>query len=260
MSRLWNAVTAAVVVSVGLVLTGCSDVTGAANTTAQEAALERALTRWRTTGSASYSFKSTISCYCTLDYRAPKTVTVRNGAIVSVADRVTGAAEPIGGGRLPIDSLFALVRDALADRPFTSNDVVRTMIASFNDGSSSGGPTTDGALHNSVFTAFTVLYRVSAPLRMPGQHASRSGREKSRPSSMHGPARPIRSTFVSRWIRCSSSCGRKRSIALPGLRSHSIRSSATRHAWRIVVERSTAGPSFSLTACGRCHEHPEQIA
>ncbi len=100
----------------GLLLGACAGITGGAEPTASEIALERALARWRAVERVNYSFKSTISCFCTSDFRAPKTVRVQNGVVVSVVDRATGTPEA-PGNRPPIDSLFALVRRELAERP-----------------------------------------------------------------------------------------------------------------------------------------------
>ncbi len=110
------AVTTTLAVTCGLLLAACSGMTDAAVPTSDEVALDQARARWRERGSLNYSFKSVIDCYCNLEIRAPKTVTVRNGVVVSVADRVTGAVDA-SGKRLAIDSMFALVRRELALRP-----------------------------------------------------------------------------------------------------------------------------------------------
>lgn len=100
----------------GLVLAACSGITGAAKPTAAEVAFERALARWRSAGMSSYSFKSSVICYCPIEYRDPRTVTVRNGAVVAVTNRLTGASESVGS-RVSIDSLFILIRSELEARP-----------------------------------------------------------------------------------------------------------------------------------------------
>lgn len=75
-----------------------------------------ALARWHRTGLTKYRFKSTQSCFCTVDYTAAMTVTVRSGLVVSVVDRATGASRPLEF-RQPIDSVFAMVRQELIARP-----------------------------------------------------------------------------------------------------------------------------------------------
>lgn len=111
----------------GLCLAACSGITGAAKPTDAEVALEQALARWRTVRTVDYSFKSSISCYCPIDYISPRTVTVRNGTVVAVTNRTTGAAEPVGE-RVSIDSLFGLIRSELAARPTNSQILYDTIL------------------------------------------------------------------------------------------------------------------------------------
>jgi hypothetical protein len=81
-----------------------------------ERAYETSLDRWRSSGLVNYRYKSAISCFCGADFIEPVTITVRNGVVTSVTDRVTGAARS-SAGRFSIDSLFALVATEIRERP-----------------------------------------------------------------------------------------------------------------------------------------------
>ncbi|MES3035215.1 MAG: DUF6174 domain-containing protein [Gemmatimonadota bacterium] len=90
-----------------LSLPGCaSDPTGALSQTLR---VEGAQDRWRGAGLRSYSFNSTVYCFCPDEYVGTKRVTVRNGLVTAVVDVRTGASNPLSW-RQPVDSLFALVR------------------------------------------------------------------------------------------------------------------------------------------------------
>ena len=84
--------------------------------TEPERALDIARQRWRDARLTSYSFKSSLSCYCPIEYLGPHTVTVRNGQVTAVVDRRTGAQRPTDY-RQPIDSIFAFIELQLRERP-----------------------------------------------------------------------------------------------------------------------------------------------
>jgi Family of unknown function (DUF6174) len=84
--------------------------------TEPELQFDEALARWRRSGLINYSFRSAVSCFCPVEFTLPMTVTVRNGQVVQVADRATGAARPLTY-RASIDSLFAAVAREIRDRP-----------------------------------------------------------------------------------------------------------------------------------------------
>jgi hypothetical protein len=90
--------------------------TGCSTPTEPEQNFDFALARWKAAGLSNYSFRSSVSCFCRDDYGAPMTVTVRDGEVVAVVDRVTGAARPLNY-RQPIDSLFAMVAVEIRVRP-----------------------------------------------------------------------------------------------------------------------------------------------
>ena len=84
--------------------------------TEPERALDIARQRWRDARLTSYSFKSSLSCYCPIEYLGPHTVTVRNGQVTAIVDRRTGEQRPTSY-RQPIDSLFAFIERKLRERP-----------------------------------------------------------------------------------------------------------------------------------------------
>jgi Family of unknown function (DUF6174) len=93
------------------IVAGCSG-----GITEPELTYQAALSRWRDAGLKNYSFRSTVHCFCLLVYSNPMTVTVRNGQVVSVVDRVSGAVRPTSY-RQPIDSLFAMAAEEIRLRP-----------------------------------------------------------------------------------------------------------------------------------------------
>jgi hypothetical protein len=72
--------------------------------------------KWKAAAYSNYSFKSTIDCFCRDTYRGPMLVTVRLDRVIAVVDVATGEARPLDD-RQPIDSLFAIVRTELRERP-----------------------------------------------------------------------------------------------------------------------------------------------
>lgn len=78
--------------------------------------LSEAEETWRAAALRDYTFLADVSCFCVPDYTGSLAVTVRNGAVVSVRDPLTGANRPISY-RQPVDSLFALIRREIASNP-----------------------------------------------------------------------------------------------------------------------------------------------
>ena len=72
--------------------------------------------KWKETALHTYSFKSTIDCFCRGSFRGPMLVTVRQGMVTAVVDVASGATQPLSD-RAPIDSLFGLTRAELLARP-----------------------------------------------------------------------------------------------------------------------------------------------
>ena len=72
--------------------------------------------KWKSVGVTSYSFTSTIGCYCLDTYTGAMMVTVTQGRVTSIVDVRTGASRPLSY-RQPIDSLFALLKTELLERP-----------------------------------------------------------------------------------------------------------------------------------------------
>ena len=70
--------------------------------------------RWRARGLASYRYVSTVSCFCGSVGAAD--VTVINGVVTSVVRRSDGVTEAVPS-RVPIDSLFAFIRQQLDQQP-----------------------------------------------------------------------------------------------------------------------------------------------
>lgn len=99
-----------------LLLLGAALLFGCAGSTEAEQEFENALGRWRRAGLVNYSYRSTVSCFCASEYIIPMTVTVRNGAVVSVVDRATGASRPLTY-RVTIDSLFSTAAEEIRVRP-----------------------------------------------------------------------------------------------------------------------------------------------
>ena len=105
---------AALLLPLVTVIASCAgDPTGTGTAGLRLANAER---RWNEAALASYSFKSTINCFCLDTYRGPMLVTVRQGTVTSVIDVASGAARPLDF-RTPIDMLFGLVRTELSERP-----------------------------------------------------------------------------------------------------------------------------------------------
>lgn len=71
--------------------------------------IKEAQRRWTRTNIRTYSFYSTISCFCPDEYGSRKAVSVQNGVVISVRDQPTGVVRPLNF-RQPIDSAFALLR------------------------------------------------------------------------------------------------------------------------------------------------------
>ena len=86
------------------------------SSTDAERDFEAAFARWHRAGLVNYAFKSTVLCFCGPDLTVPMTVTVRNGVVVSVVDRATGAAKPLTY-RTSIDSLFSRTAEEIRVRP-----------------------------------------------------------------------------------------------------------------------------------------------
>jgi Family of unknown function (DUF6174) len=97
---------------VPLLAAACSS----SGSTEPERSFDLARQKWQKAQLTSYSFKSTLSCYCAIDYLGPHTVTVRNGQVTAVVDRRTGEQRPTSY-RQPIDSLFAFIELQVRERP-----------------------------------------------------------------------------------------------------------------------------------------------
>ena len=80
------------------------------------ARLSGAEARWKKAKLTNYSFISAVSCFCLEDYARPLRVTVRQGRVTAVFDVRTGAARPVSY-RQPMDSIFAMVRLEIVERP-----------------------------------------------------------------------------------------------------------------------------------------------
>lgn len=105
-----NRSASALIVLLSLSGSACSSSTDA------ERDFEAAFARWHRAGLVNYAFKSTLLCFCGPDITVPMTVTVRNGVVVSVVDRGTGAPKPLTY-RSSIDSLFSKVSEEIRLRP-----------------------------------------------------------------------------------------------------------------------------------------------
>ena len=78
--------------------------------------LTAAEAKWRDAKIQSYSFNSTISCFCLEAFSGAKRVTVRDGVVTSVVDRRTGVVAPVGW-RGAVPALFAVVRREAVELP-----------------------------------------------------------------------------------------------------------------------------------------------
>ena len=78
--------------------------------------LDKAWARWNSAGLSNYRFRSSVSCFCLDQYTRPMRVTVRQGQVTEVVDIATGTARPLAY-RQPVDSIFALIRTEIAERP-----------------------------------------------------------------------------------------------------------------------------------------------
>ncbi len=78
--------------------------------------LTAAESAWRMARLTNYSFVGTVYCFCLDDYGSPKRVTVRSGAVTLITDSRNDRAYPVTW-RMPVDSLFALIRHQARDLP-----------------------------------------------------------------------------------------------------------------------------------------------
>jgi hypothetical protein len=98
---------------VALLLVGCAPTTS--SLTGDRAGLETAVSRWESLGASRYQFSLQIDCYCIEEYRGPFLVEVDGETVaisragVAVSDEVRAALP------LPVEALFARVRDRLDD-------------------------------------------------------------------------------------------------------------------------------------------------
>jgi Family of unknown function (DUF6174) len=97
-----------------LLMAGCS--TDPTSPFWASATLDTAIGRWRDARVTHYSFRSTVSCFCSLEFVMPKRVTVRDGRVTAVVDIATGVSHPTEW-RQSIDSVFTLVRREIRERP-----------------------------------------------------------------------------------------------------------------------------------------------
>jgi Family of unknown function (DUF6174) len=72
--------------------------------------------RWQRSALANYTFVSAIDCFCTPEYTAPMSVTVRNGVVTAVTSVASGASQPLNS-RQPIDSIFANLERQASENP-----------------------------------------------------------------------------------------------------------------------------------------------
>ena len=73
-------------------------------------AYEANIEKWENASILDYSFVFQVSCYCTLEYTSPKSVSVRDGNIVTVND--LAYSEEIHMGILSINDLFKEIEKA----------------------------------------------------------------------------------------------------------------------------------------------------
>ena len=78
--------------------------------------LDKAWARWNSAGLRNYRFRSSVSCECLPEYVVPMRVTVRQGQVTEVVNAATGVSRPLTY-RQPMDSIFALVRQEIRERP-----------------------------------------------------------------------------------------------------------------------------------------------
>jgi len=78
------------------------------------AALLRAQARWANSGVADYSYIGAWTCFCPQEYLADTQVAVRGGRVIDVSSADPGfAAVPAPERFVPVEGLFALIRDAI---------------------------------------------------------------------------------------------------------------------------------------------------
>jgi hypothetical protein len=97
------------VLAIAAILAGCTS-----SVPAGQDELDEAIARWHQAGLASYSYRSDMRCFCSADAIRPMNVTVQQGQVTSVVDRLTGVERPLAYGR-SIDSVLARVRVELRD-------------------------------------------------------------------------------------------------------------------------------------------------
>lgn len=78
--------------------------------------LQEAQSRWQRANVRSYSFNSSIICFCMREYTRTAAVTVVNGVVTAVVDAATGESRPLNW-RQSVDSLFAMVAVEVQQRP-----------------------------------------------------------------------------------------------------------------------------------------------
>ena len=103
---------AALALLAGSLVAGCSS--GPTSPATRDIVAARAV--WQRAGLRSYVFASNLSCFCSPEYSADMTVTVRNGAVTQVVNAATGVAQPVSY-RQPIDSIFANLMRQASDDP-----------------------------------------------------------------------------------------------------------------------------------------------
>ena len=79
------------------------------------AALQQAQERWERSGLADYSYTGAWTCFCPEDYRADTQVAVGDGRVTAVSPVApNGGTTPAPERFVPIEGLFALIQDAIA--------------------------------------------------------------------------------------------------------------------------------------------------
>lgn len=109
-----RAIASAVLLLLGLV-SGCNKADSTA-TLPQTFRIQRAEDRWKAARLRDYDFYSSAYCECIPGYGSQKFVTVRAGRVTSVVDVRSGASVPLDW-RMPVDSLFVLLRREAVDLP-----------------------------------------------------------------------------------------------------------------------------------------------
>ncbi|MEO8361737.1 MAG: DUF6174 domain-containing protein [Vicinamibacteria bacterium] len=98
-----------------LVAAACGSLTEPSGPHAEEQKrLTVAQSLWRSQGLNDYSYVFTRGCFCAPEFREPVTITVRSGAVVSVASVSSGVSRDIAGYQT-IDGLFGVVQKAIND-------------------------------------------------------------------------------------------------------------------------------------------------